>query len=447
MAHLDALLRDTLVQSLGWALLHSVWQCTLVALCYAGLRASLFRRPGAARARYAAACACMVLMLALPSTTFFILRQSSPAEGWSPTARPASSPNSNGMAAAQLVAAVPQLFADTSAEDGPADGATPLGLWAEDHLSRSLPWLVLLWFAGVLWSALRLAGGWAVAHRLALPARVSPAPVALRETFAWLARRLRVSRPVRLCVSAFVEVPTVVGWLRPVVLVPACALTGMSAAQLEAVLAHELAHVRRHDYLLNFLQAVAEAVLFYHPAVWWLARELRSEREHVCDDMAVAATGDALTFARALTTLEGLRRGVGSAAPALAANGGSLMHRIQRLVNVRQTPAPRRAPRAAGLAVALCALACALAWTSALASFNDPDVPAPPADEASSTNFAGGRKIAVTFVGLPDSQMWHQPRAERKTQQLLARLKAHRVPAVGFVTERDLYRKGDGQLR
>src|SRR5205085_11492852 len=150
-----------------------------------------------------------------------------------------------------------------------------------------------------------------------------------QETLARLARRLRVSRPVRLCASALVEVPTVVGWLRPVVLLPVCALTALSAPQLEALIAHELAHIRRHDYLCNLLQTIIETLLFYHPAVWWLSKRVRIEREHCCDDAAVAATGDVLVYARALTALEQLRR---RPAPALviAANGGSLMQRIQR---------------------------------------------------------------------------------------------------------------------
>jgi len=105
---------------------------------------------------------------------------------------------------------------------------------------------------------------------------------------------------VRLLISALVQVPTVIGWLRPVVLVPVGALSGLPAEYLEALLLHELAHVRRHDYLVNILQSVAEALLFYHPAVWWVSGHIRAERELCCDDVAVAVSGDALTYARAL---------------------------------------------------------------------------------------------------------------------------------------------------
>jgi beta-lactamase regulating signal transducer with metallopeptidase domain len=148
-----------------------------------------------------------------------------------------------------------------------------------------------------------------------------------------------VSRPVRLCQSLLVEVPTVIGWLRPVILVPVRALTGLAPQQLEALLAHELAHIRRHDYLVNLLQTIVETLLFYHPAVWWVSHQVRVERENCCDDMAVAACGDVLVYARALAELEQLRTGGGDTpALAVAASGGSLMERVGRLVKL---PPPR----------------------------------------------------------------------------------------------------------
>ena len=115
-----------------------------------------------------------------------------------------------------------------------------------------------------------------------------------------------VRRAVALLESARVEVPMVVGWLRPAILVPVAALSGLTALELEAILAHELAHIRRHDYLVNLLQCVVEALMFYHPATWWISRVIRREREHCCDDMAVAACRDRLVYARALAAMEGL---------------------------------------------------------------------------------------------------------------------------------------------
>src|SRR5205085_6589248 len=111
----------------------------------------------------------------------------------------------------------------------------------------------------------------------------------------------------RLCRSALVEVPTAIGFMKPVILLPASTLTGLAPAQIEAILAHELAHIRRHDYFVNLLQSVIETLLFYHPAVWWVSRRVREERELCCDDLAVRASGDAIAYARALSELERLK--------------------------------------------------------------------------------------------------------------------------------------------
>jgi TonB family protein len=154
-----------------------------------------------------------------------------------------------------------------------------------------------------------------------------------------LARRVGVSRVLQMTESSALDVPAVVGWLRPMLVVPASVFAGLAPAQLDAILAHELAHVRRHDFFVNLGQTVVETLLFYHPGVWWVSSRIRIERESCCDDAAVAVCGDAATYARALASLEVLRQG--SPALAVAANGGSLMKRIQRLLDVnRRTSEP-----------------------------------------------------------------------------------------------------------
>lgn len=212
---------------------------------------------------------------------------------------------------------------DIAARTGPSASIS----WREP-VERALPWLVAVWVVGVVALSLRLTGGWLTARRLRT-AWTTPAPEACLAMLARLAQRLRVTRPVRLLQSAMVQVPAVIGWLTPVILVPASALTGLTPQQLEALLAHELAHVRRHDYLVNLAQAVVETLLFYHPAVWWVSRRIRAEREHCCDDVAVAVCGDAHFYATALLGMERLR---GAPALAMAASGGSLAQRIERLV-------------------------------------------------------------------------------------------------------------------
>ena len=157
-------------------------------------------------------------------------------------------------------------------------------------------WLVLAWGLGVTVSSMRLLSGWLKLRRLVREAE--PAPAEWQEALEHLSRRLGMTRPVRLLRSAALDVPAAVGWLRPVVLLPVTALTGLSARQLEMVLAHELAHIRRHDFVVNLVQTLVETLLFYHPAVWWMSRVIRVEREHCCDDIAVGTSGNPVSYAR-----------------------------------------------------------------------------------------------------------------------------------------------------
>lgn len=144
-----------------------------------------------------------------------------------------------------------------------------------------------------------------------------------------------------LCESLAARVPLVIGWLRPVILLPASAASGLTVAQLELILAHELAHVRRNDHLINLLQHLIETLLFYHPAVWWVSAKIREERENCCDDLAVQAfDGDKVGYARALARLDD--HNIYRLAP--AATGGSLLKRVQRLAGkaVQGPPEPNQ---------------------------------------------------------------------------------------------------------
>jgi beta-lactamase regulating signal transducer with metallopeptidase domain len=310
-----------LTQALGWALVDSLWQNALAA---AGLAALLALVPvRAARARYALATLTLALMLAFPIATAARLSGTSP---WSSDVVTATSPVAPGPMSGPGPRAVPA---------GPT-AAAPVTARIRTALEPVLPWLVFVWFAGVVALSLRLASGWLVTRQLGRVG-TSSVPDSCREAVARLAGRLRISRPVRVLESAVVQVPAVIGWLRPVILLPASALTGLTPLQLDALLAHELAHVRRYDYLVNLIQAVIETLLFYHPAVWWVSQQVRDEREHCCDDLAVAVCGDAHFYATALLGMERLRVTPPAFALAAAGRRGSLMGRIRRLVAPVQT--------------------------------------------------------------------------------------------------------------
>lgn len=325
MNSLEMLLAKPVFQALGWALIHFIWQGALVAILYAGTAVLLRKR--AANVRYSVACAAMLLMLALPIATIFVIGRASKDE--SRLSNEALISNSRASETGSESLASVTSISESARDFSAPHQSRSFSLWAKERFATLVPWLVALWFAGVLFLSLRFLGGLVVAQRLKRR-RASEAIQQWQEKLSALRGRLRVSRPVRLCESVLVEVPTVIGWLRPVILIPASALTGMSAEQLEALLAHELAHIKRYDYLINLIQTAVETLLFYHPAVWWLSAQIRQEREHCCDDLAVATCGDVLTYARALAELEQLR----SVAPqlAVAANGGALINRIRRLV-------------------------------------------------------------------------------------------------------------------
>jgi len=283
----------------GVTLVNFLWQATLIGLVTAAVLAACPR--ATATTRYTLACAGLFVMAATPLVSLLMLAQ-----------------GTTGAVAAPGTSAVPVQAATVFVGSAPTAGLTA---W--------LPGVVSAWSLGVAVLTARLARDWWLAERMRRR-DVRAASDALEVATRRLAGRLGVRRRVDIVESPWIDVPAVIGWLRPTILLPIGAFTGLAWQQIEALLAHELAHVRRHDHLVNALQGVVETLFFFHPAVWWLSRTVRIEREHCCDDVAVAACGSALQYARALATLEDVRQQ--HASMALAATDGSLVARVGRLV-------------------------------------------------------------------------------------------------------------------
>src|SRR5271157_309427 len=311
MNAMQILVSQPWVERLGMTLLHFLWQGLFIAILYAAARRSV-ARTSSPQTRYLLACGALAAMIAAPFVTWELMAPSD------------ASPE-----AIYRIQSTPQAASSTGIATTTTLSDSVRATVSSVQSEQSLFWVVIVWLAGAMVFWVRLAGGWVVAARMR-SMLVRRAPPEWQETLRKLGAQVGLSRPVRLLVSALVEVPTVVGWLRPMVLVPVGALGGLPAEHLEALLLHELAHIRRHDYLINILQSVAESLLFYHPAVWWVSGHIRAERELCCDDLAVSISGDALTYARALAQLESYRPAHLSAA--IAANGGSLPNRIARLL-------------------------------------------------------------------------------------------------------------------
>jgi beta-lactamase regulating signal transducer with metallopeptidase domain len=324
------------------ALLQSLWQDAAVAAALVVVLAML--RGRSAQARYLAAGVALAAMAVLPVVTATL--------AWSRVVDVASfgAPVTIGRdVTAAWLTIHPRIGAAMLA--GPT-APGPLATW----LTLAQTWAFPLWVVGVALCSLRLLGSGL--HVASLRRRSGTADSRLEATVARVSAAMGIARRVSVAIASVTSAATI-GWLRPLILMPPAALAGLTPQQLEAIIAHELAHVRRHDYLVNLLQLVIETIFFYHPAVWWASHRMRVERELCCDDVAVKTCGDAPAYARALATMAAAPQ------PALGASGGSLRARIERLLGVAS---PRHAafPRAGVAAVVLAAaLASTGAWLHA----------------------------------------------------------------------------------
>jgi beta-lactamase regulating signal transducer with metallopeptidase domain len=337
MTVLSSILESAWAERIGWTLVHSVWQIALVMALFA--IGTLALRRSSANARYVLGCLALLAMVAWPAETLITMSLENLEQPPS-TATVATLPAMSTTAAADAVTfeaaplpgldAAPQPSFEVSTHDWAAGWENVVGVARRGlrRLEPALPWAAVSWVVGASLLALRPLRGLIVVRRLKSHG-LAPLSTELRKLAGQLMMRLRVHAAVQIAESALIEVPTVVGYFRPMVLLPASAVTGLSTAQLEMIVAHELAHIRRHDYLVNLLQTVIEALLFYHPGVWWVSSQVRREREHCCDDVAMNVCGNRSEYVRALYTLESRRQ---ATAPALAASGGSLVQRVQRIV-------------------------------------------------------------------------------------------------------------------
>ncbi len=328
MNSLQTLLPASLTDALGWTLLHSLWQGTLIAFTL-GVVMIVLRR-ASARARSLAASIALLTTMSATCLTFIALYE------------PLSVDNAALEAASvQVEKASPssESTVQTPAQKGfRALRFAPLSISREaiwlDRVQEYLPALVLIWLLGAICLALRFLGGMVYAQRMK-HFRAHPASAEWQSRVAELAERLKLRRAPLLVESGLANAPMLVGFLKPIILVPMGFLSGLQTAHIEAIIAHELAHARYQDYLMSILQAVIETVMFYHPAVWWMSSQVRQEREHAADDLAADLCGDSRALAHALAILE--ERSLASdeahfATAGVGANDGHLLTRVKRLL-------------------------------------------------------------------------------------------------------------------
>lgn len=307
---LPSLLESNTLYFISLTLLHFLWQGLVIAgllFCVNKLTSNKH-----SQFRYIFSLFCLLLCVIAPTVTFYVLSQ-------------------------------PDEIINVSTfttNDVIASPIAPSGMSNTAHqiqLADYTPLVAVLWMTGIIVLSMRLTLQMLQVHRLTTTNIVQPSDK-LELIFNQLKERLFVTKRARLVISLTAHVPMAIGWIKPVVLLPANLASGLSIAQLEMLMAHELAHIKRYDYLVNLIQTFVELVLFFHPAVKWISKQIRQEREYCCDDLAIHHCGNQLVYARALAEAEVLRHNIPELA--MAATGGDLSSRIHRAVG-QHSCAPR----------------------------------------------------------------------------------------------------------
>jgi bla regulator protein BlaR1 len=312
MNFLNSIISENLINAIGWTIIHSLWQCAAAAV---GLAAVMFfLRKSSAGTRYLVGVMALMLVLVMSAVTFVSIYQ----------------PGMTGITAAGEDGS--QLVLTGAAAN---QGNVTLNAFFKNYFNRHLPLVVTVWMLGVLVLVLRLAGGYLYNQRLKLH-RNQPLPNSWQNRLETFCRQTGIGKPISLVESALVKIPMTIGHFKPVILFPLGLAAGLPRDQVEALLAHELAHILRKDYLVNILQSIVDILFFYHPGVRWISSQVRAEREHCCDDIAVSISGNSLNVAKALTNIQDYD--MRTPYPAMAAankrlGSRGLLARIRRLVS------------------------------------------------------------------------------------------------------------------
>lgn len=311
---------------LGWTVVHSIWQGTLIAAALAAVLPML--RGRSAQARYVASLIALATVLACAAMTF-VLSTDHQAVRSDTATTPMRLDEASLNKSRQSLTPTEQL--GKGSQPPPTVANRTFSPRTANALQPALPTIAGLWIAGVLALCCWNLGGWVAAQRLRVIGICLP-DESINAMVKDLRGRIGIERPVRVLISLLAQTPMVIGWLRPVLLLPAALASGLTSKQMESLFAHELAHIRRHDYLINLLQVLAETLLFYHPAVWWISRQIRIAREDCCDDIAVANCGDRCAYAESLAAVEEARIGASVALAAIGSGGSQLLRRIRRIL-------------------------------------------------------------------------------------------------------------------
>ncbi|HTK38835.1 MAG TPA: M56 family metallopeptidase [Pyrinomonadaceae bacterium] len=424
----NSLAEKTLVEQLGWTLLHSLWQIALAALVlYAFLQ---LMRSTSANVRYVVAATFLAISVVLPVVTFL---QISERIDITQTGRPYQQADGDfqtddvreGRIQVSQTATANQRE-HVQATVNVSASLQVLRSFLESQLPAGFPFVVAFWLVGVALFSFRMVGGvWKL--RQFKTSGQSVINTEWQKRFSILCEKLRVNRAVRFAESNLIGTPMAFGVFKPLIIVPSAIFLQMDPRQLESIIAHELIHIRRYDPLVNIIQNVVEVLFFYHPCVWWMSKQIRREREFAADAAVTSAiVGCDVVYATALANLEEIRLSANKAVPsvATAANGGNLMQRIQKILHKKTEITRASSAWPAGLAISLIS-----AVLLGLFSFT-------PASFVNAQKKANDRKLAIGFVSIPPLARpeGNVMDSDATTRLMIAKLVQYKVPAVGFVT-------------
>lgn len=311
------ILSSEILSTLGWTLVHSIWIGGIVFIIAWMLL--YFFRNSKANYRYIIATGSLVAYLSTVTYTFFNINASQSIQF------------SFNLNISENIQTISSVILEKSRLNNLINGFSFSSI--ENYINDNIPVLVVIWLVGLTFFCFRFMGGLFYTYRL----RSKSKEIwngEISTTIRNISQKIGLKSKIQLKESAFISTPMVIGFIKPIILLPLGMANGLSLHQVEAILFHEIAHIYRFDYLVNLIQSLVEVLLFYHPVVWWLSAHIRSERENICDDIALRHTGNAINYAKALTSLQELNNQSPDIVLAFSNKKYRFMNRIRRLLGL-----------------------------------------------------------------------------------------------------------------
>ena len=340
------LIPHEIIKAIGWTIFHSVWQGIVIAIILGALL--LLTSKKSARLRYNISVAAMFLFFFISLGTLLHVYESP-----------------NVQSADNLIVVSNNTIQSEPAGDGISSiidkAKTNLPKIFETYFENNLPLVVTFWFVGFIIFSLRFIGGALYVQRLKTTGLHS-LDNAWHNRLNYLSSKLHLTLAVQIFESTQINVPITIGHLKPIILLPLGMISGLPQDQIEAIISHELAHIKRYDFLINMIQTFIETLFFYHPVVWWFSSLINSERENCCDDIAIQTCGDAMSYSKALYNIQQMKKNESALAMAAIGKKNQLYRRIIRMNTKNKNIA--YGVRLAAFAVLLTAMAAVSIYSS-----------------------------------------------------------------------------------